>query len=172
MLGTYIFRAYHALPPLTRKSDGLPVGAVPVAASATCCGSCSAAIRSFGLAADAFRGDLRPFLEFVPQRDLSRVQGPSARAAGGPAPAIPIIREATRAFNVACIEQEGYEADDLIATYARQAAKAGAHVSIISSDKDLMQLVTMPNVVWYDTMKDKRIGLTRWSRSSACRRKR
>jgi DNA polymerase-1 len=73
-------------------------------------------------------------------------------------PQFPIIRDATRAFNVACIEQEGYEADDLIATYTTQAVEAGAHVSIISSDKDLMQLLTMPNVVLVDTMKDKRTG--------------
>ena len=61
-----------------------------------------------------------------------------------------------RAFNVACIEMEGYEADDLIATYAREALEAGAEVTIVSSDKDLMQIV-QPGVVMYDTMKNKMI---------------
>ncbi|MGI9387501.1 MAG: DNA polymerase I, partial [Methyloligellaceae bacterium] len=72
-------------------------------------------------------------------------------------PQFSIIRDATRAFNVACIEQEGYEADDLIATYARQALDAGGDVTIVSSDKDLMQLVG-PRVVMVDTMKNKRVG--------------
>ena len=64
-----------------------------------------------------------------------------------------MIRSATIAFNVPCIEKEGYEADDLIATYARQASEIGADVTIVSSDKDLMQLVS-PSVIMYDTMKD------------------
>jgi DNA polymerase-1 len=68
-----------------------------------------------------------------------------------------MIRQATAAFNVACIEQDNYEADDLIATYARQAEAAGATVRIVSSDKDLMQLVS-DQVALYDTMKDKEIG--------------
>ncbi|MFT7757823.1 UNVERIFIED_CONTAM: DNA polymerase I, partial [Salmonella enterica subsp. enterica serovar Enteritidis] len=68
------------------------------------------------------------------------------------------IRQATKAFNLPCIEKEGYEADDLIATYARMAEAAGAEVTIISSDKDLMQLVT-PLVSMYDSMKDKQIGI-------------
>ncbi|MEM1286280.1 MAG: DNA polymerase I [Pseudomonadota bacterium] len=155
---TYIFRAYHALPPLTRKSDGLPVGAVS--------GFCNmlwkllaepdpellgAPPTHFAVIFDkssySFRNDIYPDYKAhrpEPPEDLR--------------PQFPIIREATRAFNVACIEQEGYEADDLIATYTTQAAEAGAHVSIISSDKDLMQLLTMPNVVLVDTMKDKRTG--------------
>ena len=72
-------------------------------------------------------------------------------------PQFSIIRDATRAFNVACIEMEGFEADDLIATYARQAVEAGGQVTIVSSDKDMMQLVG-PGVVMVDTMKNKRIG--------------
>ena len=72
-------------------------------------------------------------------------------------PQFPLIRDAVRAFNVACLEQKGYEADDLIATYAREAAEAGADVTIVSSDKDLMQLVR-PGVRMYDTMKNKVIG--------------
>ena len=72
-------------------------------------------------------------------------------------PQFPLIRDAVHAFNVACIEKRGYEADDLIATYAREAAEAGAEVTIVSSDKDLMQLVR-PGVRMYDTMKNKMIG--------------
>ena len=72
-------------------------------------------------------------------------------------PQFPLIRDAVKAFNVSCLEQKGYEADDLIATYARQAVEAGADVTIVSSDKDLMQLVR-PGVRMYDTMKNKVIG--------------
>jgi DNA polymerase I len=72
-------------------------------------------------------------------------------------PQFALVREATDALNVARLEMEGYEADDLIATYARQAAEAGAEVTIVSSDKDLMQLVT-DKVTMYDAMKNKRIG--------------
>lgn len=155
---TYIFRAYHALPPLTRKSDGLPVGAVS--------GFCNMLWKLlkegdpellgsppthfaviFDKSSYSFRNDLYPDYKAhrpEPPEDLR--------------PQFPIIRDATRAFNVACIEQEGYEADDLIATYTTEAVAAGAKVSIISSDKDLMQLLTMPGVVLVDTMKDKRTG--------------
>src|SRR5262249_10133219 len=72
-------------------------------------------------------------------------------------PQFGVIRQATRSFNVACVEQANYEADDLIATYARQAVEAGATVRIVSSDKDLMQLVR-PGVTLFDTMKDKDVG--------------
>jgi len=72
-------------------------------------------------------------------------------------PQFPLVRDAVRAFNVACIEKEGYEADDLIATYAVQALDAGADVTIVSSDKDLMQIVS-PGIIMYDTMKNKAIG--------------
>ena len=155
---TYIFRAYHALPPLTRKSDGLPVGAVS--------GFCNMLWKLlkepdpellgsppthlaviFDASSYTFRNDIYPDYKAhrpEPPEDLR--------------PQFGIIRDAVRAFNVACIEQEGYEADDLIATYATQAAKAGATVSIISSDKDLMQLLVHPNVMLVDTMKDKRTG--------------
>jgi DNA polymerase-1 len=149
----YIFRAYHALPPLTRKSDGLPTGAVH--------GFCNMLYKLlsepidgripthlaviFDYSGRSFRNDIydaykahRP----PPPEDL--------------VPQFGLIREATRAFNVPCIEMEGYEADDLIATYARQAEAAGADVTIISSDKDLMQLVS-PLVMLYDTMKDRAI---------------
>ncbi len=73
-------------------------------------------------------------------------------------PQFGLIRQATRAFDLPCIEKEGYEADDLIATYARQAREAGADVTIVSSDKDLMQLVG-DKVILYDQMKDRRLGI-------------
>ena len=73
-------------------------------------------------------------------------------------PQFPLVRDATRAFGVACVEMEGYEADDLIATYARVAREAGARCTIISSDKDLMQLVVDGKVELLDTMKNKRIA--------------
>jgi DNA polymerase-1 len=150
----YIFRAYHALPPLTRPSDGLPVGAVH-----GFCGMLWKLLREtgelappthmaviFDYSAKTFRSDLfdgykanRP----EPPEDLI--------------PQFPLVRDAVRAFNVACIEKEGFEADDLIATYALQAVGAGADVTIVSSDKDLMQLVR-PGIVMYDTMKNKKIA--------------
>src|SRR5450759_3220239 len=73
-------------------------------------------------------------------------------------PQFALIREAVRAFDLPCLEQGGFEADDLIATYARQAGERGATATIVSSDKDLMQLVT-DKVTMYDTMKDRRIGI-------------
>jgi DNA polymerase-1 len=155
---TFIFRAYHALPPLTRKSDGLPVGAVS--------GFCNmlwkllkesdpvlvgAPPTHFAVIFDAgsytFRNDI------YPDYKANRSEPPEDLR-----PQFSVIREAVRAFNVACIEQEGYEADDLIATYTTQAVASGAQVSIVSSDKDLMQLLVHPGVVLVDTMKDKRTG--------------
>ncbi|MFZ5710446.1 MAG: DNA polymerase I [Pseudomonadota bacterium] len=134
----YIFRAYHALPPLTRKSDGLPVGAVQ--------GFCNILFRYiennrgkdaathlaviFDFSATTFRNEIYPDYKAhrpEPPEDLR--------------PQFPLTREATRAFNVACIEIEGYEADDIIATLARQARAEGGRVTIVSGDKDLMQLV-------------------------------
>ncbi len=150
----YIFRAYHALPPLTRKSDGLPVGAVQ--------GFCN---MLWKLLKDMKAGEKPTHLAVVFDKseatfrkriyDQYKAQRPDP-----PADLIPqfgLIRQATRAFNVACVEQDDYEADDLIATYAKEAAAAGATVRIVSSDKDLMQLVT-DRVKLYDTMKDKEIG--------------
>jgi DNA polymerase-1 len=150
----YIFRAYHALPPLTRKSDGLPVGAVQ--------GFCNmlwklltdknAATKPthlaviFDFSAKTFR------TEFYPDYKAHRPDPPADLR-----PQFGLIRQATRAFNVSCVEMENYEADDLIATYTRQAVKAGATVRIVTSDKDLMQLVE-PGVVLYDTMKEKEIS--------------
>jgi DNA polymerase-1 len=149
----YIFRAYHALPPLTRPSDGLPVGAVH-----GFCAMLWKLLREtgelappthlavvFDYAAKTFRSDLFDGYK------ANRPEPP-----GDLIPQFPLVRDAVRAFNVACIEQEGYEADDIIATYALQAIEAGADVTIVSSDKDLMQLV-QPGIIMYDTMKNKRI---------------
>jgi DNA polymerase-1 len=150
----YIFRAYHALPPLTRKSDGLQVNAV--------LGFCNMLWKLlcdmkpdekpthlavvFDKSEKTFRTDM--YTEYkanrsAPPDDLI--------------PQFPLIREAVRAFDIPCLEMAGYEADDLIATYARQACEAKATTTIVSSDKDLMQLVC-DTVMLYDTMKDKRIG--------------
>lgn len=154
----YIFRAYHALPPLTRKSDGLPVGAV-----AGFCNmlwkllkdardtSVGVTPTHFGVIFDYSSKTFRN--EIYPQYKANRPEPPEDLR-----PQFGLIREATRAFNVPCIEMEGFEADDIIATYSRQAREAGADVTIISSDKDLMQLVG-PKVILYDQMKDKRLGV-------------
>ncbi|MEM7427231.1 MAG: DNA polymerase I [Pseudomonadota bacterium] len=151
---TYIFRAYYALPGLERKSDGLPVGAV-----AGFCNMLNKLLRDsrdddapthlaviLDYSAKSFRN------EFYPEYKAHRPDPPEDLR-----PQFGLIRHAVRAFNVPAIEMEGYEADDLIATYARQAAEAGATVRIISSDKDLMQLVN-DQIQMLDTMKDKKIG--------------
>ena len=152
----YIFRAYHALPPLTRKSDGLPIGAVS--------GFCNMIWKLLSDARDTSVGATPTHLavifdhsaktfrkELFPEYKANRSAPPEDLV-----PQFGLIREATRAFNLPCVELEGYEADDLIATYARQAEAAGAETTIISSDKDLMQLVT-DRVSMYDTMKDRQI---------------
>jgi DNA polymerase I len=150
----YIFRAYHALPPLTRKSDGLPVGAVA--------GFCN---MLWKLLQDARSTDVGVApTHFAVIFDYSAktfrnelFDGYKANRAEPPddlRPQFALIREATRAFSLPCIEINGYEADDLIATYARLAREAGGDVTIVSSDKDLMQLVG-PRVVMYDQMKDR-----------------
>ena len=149
----YIFRAYHALPPLTRASDGLPVGAVS--------GFCNMLWKLleelkggerpthfacvFDKSSYSFRNDLYP--EYKANRD----EPPEDLR-----PQFPLVREAAVAFHTHALEQEGYEADDLIATYARQAEAKGARVTIVSSDKDLMQLVT-DKIHMLDTMKNKQI---------------
>jgi DNA polymerase I len=150
----YIFRAYHALPPLTRKSDGLPVGAVS--------GFCNMLVKLlnemdaaespthlaviFDASGNTFRNDI------YPEYKAHRPPAPEDLV-----PQFSLVREAVRAFNIPAIEMSGFEADDLIASYAVQAAADGAHVSIVSSDKDLMQLVG-PNIDMIDTMKDKKIN--------------
>src|SRR5690349_4715144 len=150
----YIFRAYHALPPLTRKSDGLPVGAVT--------GFCNMLWKLMKeMKAAEKPSHLAVVFDKSEQTFRKRIYADyKAHRPDPPADLIPqfgLIRQATRAFNVACVEQDDYEADDLIATYARQAAEIGATVRIVSSDKDLMQLIN-GKVKLYDTMKDKEIG--------------
>src|SRR5687767_8183418 len=150
----YIFRAFHALPPLTRPSDGLPVGAVHgfcamlwklLQDSRKSSGPTHLAV-IFDASEKTFRNEI--------YQDYKAHRPPAPEEL---TPQFPLIRDAVKAFNIACLEQDGYEADDLIATYAVQAAKVGADVTIISSDKDLMQLV-QPGITMFDTMKNKRIG--------------
>ncbi|MEW2918976.1 DNA polymerase I [Ruegeria sp. ANG10] len=149
----FIFRAYHALPPLTRKSDGLPIGAVSgfcnmlqkyVEGNAGPDAPTHVAV-IFDKGSHTFRNDMYDLYkanrEAMPE-DLR--------------PQMPLTREATQAFNIACKELEGYEADDIIATLAVQARDAGGRVTIVSSDKDLMQLVG-GGVEMLDAMKNKRI---------------
>src|SRR6478736_10436203 len=152
---SYIFRAYHALPPLTRRSDGLQVNAV-----LGFCNMLWKLLRDmkpeqrpthlavvFDKSEKTFRNDL--YADYKAHRP---------EAPDDLRPQFPLIREAVRAFEIPCLEQAGYEADDLIATYARIACAAGATATIVYSDKDLMQLVN-DCVVMYDTMKDTRIGI-------------
>ena len=151
---SYIFRAYHALPPLTRKSDGLQVNAV--------LGFCNMLWKLLAemkpeekpthLAVVFDKSEKTFRNEFYPQYKAHRPDAPEDLR-----PQFPLIRDAVRAFEIPCLEQLGYEADDLIATYARLACEAKATTTIVSSDKDLMQLIGN-GVVMYDTMKDKRIG--------------
>ena len=149
----FIFRAYHALPPLTRKSDGLPVGAVSgfvnmlqryIENNAGPDAATHVAV-IFDKGSHTFRNDMYDLYkanrEAMPE-DLR--------------PQMPLTREATRAFNIACEEIEGFEADDIIATLAHRARDAGGRVTILSSDKDLMQLVG-DGVEMLDPMKNKRI---------------
>src|SRR5665648_341788 len=147
----YIFRAYHALPPLTRPSDGLPVGAVH-----GFCGMLWKLLRETGeLAPPSHLAVILDYSAKTFRNDL--FDGYKANRSETPEdliPQFPLVRDAVRAFNVACIEKEGFEADDLIATYAFQALEAGADVTIVSSDKDLMQIVR-PGIIMYDTMKNK-----------------
>ena len=151
----YLFRAYHALPPLTRKSDGLPTGAVS--------GYCN---MLWKLLEDLKDGDRPSHLAVIfdaGEKTFRNAIYPQYKAHRPPppedlVPQFSLVRDATRAFGVACVEMVGFEADDLIATYARVAREAGARCTIISSDKDLMQLVVDGEVELYDTMKNKRIA--------------
>ena len=151
----FIFRAYHALPPLTRKSDGLPVGAVQ--------GFCN---MLWKLLVDMKAApDAPTHLAVVfdhSEKTFRNALYAQYKAHRPPAPEdlIPqfaLVREATRAFGVPSLEQPGYEADDVIAAYATQVRDAGGEVVIVSSDKDLMQLVG-DRVTMLDTMKNLRIG--------------
>ena len=153
----YIFRAYYALPPLTRKSDGLPVGAVS--------GFCN---MLFKLLEDAKSADNRERpTHFAVIFDSARKNFRNeiyadykANRSDAPDDLIPqfdFIRKSVLAFNLPSIELINYEADDLIATYVEQILKIGAKVTIVSSDKDLMQLFSK-NVRIYDPMKNKFLG--------------
>src|SRR6267378_4198978 len=152
---SYIFRAYHALPPLNRKSDGLQVNAV--------LGFCN---MLWKLLRDMPEDNRPTHLAIIFDKSEITFRNklyPDYKAHRPPAPddLIPqfaLIRDAVRAFDLPCLEQSGFEADDLIATYARQACERGANTTIVSSDKDLMQLVN-DCVTMYDTMKDRRIGI-------------
>ena len=150
----YIFRAYHALPPLSR-SDGLPIGAVA--------GFCNMLFKFL----EDVRGPDRPthlVVVFDKSEETFRKELYPEYKAHRPAPPedlIPqfgLIREAVAAFGVPMVELNGFEADDIIATYARAAAAAGAKVRIVSSDKDLMQLVEDGRIELFDPMKNKAIG--------------
>ncbi len=150
---SYIFRAFHALPPLTRPSDGLPVGAV-----SGFCNMLWKLLRDAGwvdpthLAVIFDKSEVTFRKEVYEHYKANRSEPPEDLI-----PQFPLIRHATRAFSIACLEQAGYEADDLIATYSRLAAQAGAEVTIVGSDKDLFQLVG-GSVTMLDPVKDKRIG--------------
>src|SRR3954466_10441724 len=151
----YIFRAYHALPPLNRKSDGLQVNAV--------LGFCN---MLWKLLRDMPEDNRPTHLAIVFDKSeitfrnkiYSEYKAHRPPAPDDLIPQFALIREAVRAFDLPCLEQVGYEADDLIATYVRIACERGATATIVSSDKDLMQLVT-DCVTMYDTMKDRRIGI-------------
>ena len=153
----YIFRAYYALPPLSRKSDGLPTGAVS--------GFCSMLFKlledsrsddsinkptHFAVIFDSAKKNFRN--DIYADYKANRSETPEDLA-----PQFEYIRKAVKAFSLPSIELINYEADDLIATYAKQIVKAGAKVTVISSDKDFMQLVT-DKVRLYDPMKNKILG--------------
>jgi len=150
----YIFRAYHALPPINRKSDGLQLNAV--------FGFCNMLWkllrdlkpeeRPTHLAVVFDKSEKTFRTTMYPDYKAHRPEPPDDLK-----PQFKFIREAVQAFDLPCLEQDGFEADDLIATYVREACAAGATATIVSSDKDLMQLVN-DCVVMFDTMKDKKIG--------------
>jgi DNA polymerase-1 len=153
----YIFRAYYALPPLSRKSDGLPTGAVS--------GFCSMLFKlledarsddsknkptHFAVIFDSARKNFRN--EIYSDYKANRAEAPDDLA-----PQFEYIRKSVEAFNLPSVELLNYEADDLIATYAKKITETGAKVTVISSDKDLMQLVSN-KVRLFDPMKSKVIG--------------
>jgi DNA polymerase I len=150
---SYIFRAFHRLPPLTNR-HGLNVGAVygyttmlwKLAADLQKQDGPTHLAVIFDASAKTFRNDM------YDQYKAHRPPPPPELV-----PQFPLIRDATRAFSVPCIEEDGLEADDIIACYSKAALKEGWKVTIVSSDKDLMQLIE-PGVDLYDTMNDRRIG--------------
>ena len=153
----YIFRAYYALPPLSRKSDGLPTGAVIGFSNMlfklledSRSDDSKNKPTHFAVIFDSARKNFRN--EIYKDYKANRSEAPDDLA-----PQFEYIRKAVRAFNLPSIEQINYEADDLLATYAKQIIKVGAKVTIISSDKDLMQLVSK-DIRLFDPMKSKVIG--------------
>ena len=153
----YIFRAYYALPPLSRKSDGLPTGAVS--------GFCSMLFKlledsrsddsihkptHFAVIFDSAKKNFRN--DIYSEYKANRTETPEDLI-----PQFEYIRKAVKAFNLPSIELNNYEADDLLATYAKKIVAAGAKVTVISSDKDLMQLVS-EKIRLYDPMKNKVLG--------------
>ncbi|MCM8737292.1 DNA polymerase I [Azospirillum sp. A1-3] len=145
----FIFRAFHALPMLTRP-DGTPVNAVLGFSNMLLKLLADAKAEAVAVVFDSKRLNFRN--EFYPDYKAHRPEPPEELK-----PQFALIREATEAFCLPCLELEGFEADDLIATYARLAQEAGRQVTIVSSDKDLMQLVR-PGVGMFDPMKNKSIG--------------
>ncbi|MBL8713915.1 MAG: DNA polymerase I [Alphaproteobacteria bacterium] len=145
----FIFRAYHALPPLNRP-DGTPVNAVLGFTNMLVKLLNDMKVPNIAVIFDAKRKNFRN--EIYTEYKANRTETPEDLI-----PQFALIREATEAFAIPAIEMEGYEADDLIATYARLASEAGQSVAIVSSDKDLMQLIR-PGVRMYDPMKYKDIG--------------
>ncbi|CAO3360470.1 DNA polymerase I [Azospirillum palustre] len=145
----FIFRAFHALPMLTRP-DGTPVNAVLGFSNMLLKLLADAKAEAVAVVFDSKRLNFRN--EFYPDYKAHRPEPPEELK-----PQFALIREATEAFCLPCLELEGFEADDLIATYARLAQEAGRPVTIVSSDKDLMQLVR-PGVGMFDPMKNKAIG--------------
>jgi DNA polymerase-1 len=149
----YIFRAYHQLPPLTNR-HGQPVGAVygyttmlwKLAEELGRAEGPTHMAVVLDKGSHTFRNDM------YDQYKAHRPPPPEDLV-----PQFPMIRDATRAFSLPCIEEEGYEADDIIASYTKAAVAQGWHVTIVSSDKDLMQLI-QPGVDMYDTMKNERRG--------------
>src|SRR5258706_7761302 len=151
----YLFRAYPALPPLTRKSDGLPTGAVA--------GYCNMLWKLL----EDMKGPEQPthlaVIFDASEKTFRNKIYKEYKAHRPPAPEdlipqFPLVRDATRAFGISCVEMKGYEADDRIASYARLAREAGARCTIIPSDKDLMQLVVDGKVEMLDTMKNRRLA--------------
>jgi DNA polymerase-1 len=156
----YIFRAYHRLPPLTNP-QGIPVGAVY-----------GYTTMLWKLADDLHKADGPTHLAVILDKASKTFRNdifPQYKANRPPPPEdlipqFPLIRDATRAFSLPCIEEAGFEADDLIASYSRAAAKLGWNVTIVSSDKDLMQLIgpdpaSGAMVDMLDTMKNLRIAI-------------
>ena len=146
----FVFRAFHALPPLSRD-DGTPVNAVLGFTNMLWKILRETDADHIAVIFDSARRTFRN--EILETYKANRAETPEELI-----PQFPLVREAARAFNLAAIELEGFEADDLIAAYARAACDAGGRVTIVSADKDLMQLVEDGRVIMYDYFKNREIG--------------